>query len=44
MANDVILVTGGTGNIGRVVVERLLAAGLRVRAVGRSTESVARIF
>ncbi|WP_105036415.1 NmrA family NAD(P)-binding protein [Cryobacterium aureum] len=44
MANDLILVTGATGNVGRVVVERLLAAGLRVRAAGRSTESVARIF
>lgn len=44
MANDLILVTGATGNIGRVVVERLLAAGLRVRAAGRTTESVARMF
>ena len=44
MANDLILVTGATGNIGRVVVERLLAAGLRVRAAGRTTESVDRIF
>ncbi|MGW6603257.1 NmrA family NAD(P)-binding protein [Streptomyces sp. NPDC055036] len=31
----VILVTGATGNVGRPLVERLLTAGIRVRAVTR---------
>ena len=44
MADEVILVTGATGNVGRVVVEQLLTAGRRVRAAGRSTESVRRMF
>ncbi|QIM15948.1 NmrA family NAD(P)-binding protein [Leucobacter insecticola] len=44
MANDVILVTGATGNVGRAVVERLLEAGRPVRAAGRSVESVRRVF
>lgn len=44
MAGEVILVTGATGNIGRVVVEQLLAAGHLVRAAGRSAESVTRMF
>ena len=44
MAHEVILVTGATGNVGRVVVERLLAAGRPVRAAGRTAESVSRMF
>ena len=44
MADEVILVTGATGNVGRVVVEQLLTAGRRVRAAGRGTESVRRMF
>ncbi|MET3948699.1 uncharacterized protein YbjT (DUF2867 family) [Arthrobacter sp. UYCu512] len=44
MAGEVILVTGATGNIGRVVVEQLLAAGQRVRAAGQTAESVKRMF
>jgi uncharacterized protein YbjT (DUF2867 family) len=44
MADEVVLVTGATGNIGRVVVEQLLAAGRSVRAAGRTTESVNRMF
>jgi len=44
MADEVILVTGATGNVGRVVVERLLAAGRNVRATGRTPESVSRMF
>jgi hypothetical protein len=30
-----VLVTGATGNVGRIVVEQLLAAGVRVRAMTR---------
>ncbi|XAS64903.1 NmrA family NAD(P)-binding protein [Micrococcaceae bacterium Sec5.8] len=44
MADEVILVTGATGNVGRVVVEHLLTAGRSVRAAGRSAESVRRMF
>lgn len=44
MADEVILVTGATGNVGRVVVEQLLTAGRRVRAASRSSESVRRMF
>ena len=44
MEDEVLLVTGATGNIGRVVVEQLLAAGQRVRAAGQTTESVKRMF
>jgi uncharacterized protein YbjT (DUF2867 family) len=33
------LVTGATGNVGRLVVERLVAAGERVRAVSRRPEA-----
>ncbi|TFD67756.1 NmrA family NAD(P)-binding protein [Cryobacterium ruanii] len=44
MVGDLILVTGATGNVGRVVVERLLAAGCTVRAAGRSAESVGQMF
>jgi uncharacterized protein YbjT (DUF2867 family) len=36
-----ILVTGATGNVGRLVVERLVAAGERVRALTRSPGSAA---
>ena len=32
------VVTGSTGNTGRVIVEKLLAKGKKVRAVGRSAE------
>ena len=34
-----VLVTGGTGTIGRVVVERLVAAGREVRVLSRSAPS-----
>ncbi|POH73164.1 NAD(P)-dependent oxidoreductase [Arthrobacter glacialis] len=44
MVEELILVTGATGNIGRVVVDQLLAAGLRVRAAGRTVESVRGMF
>lgn len=44
MRQRAILVTGATGNIGRVVVEELLGAGSPVRAAGRSVESVRRVF
>lgn len=40
----IVLVTGATGNVGRVVVRRLLERGARVRAAGRSVESVRRVF
>lgn len=36
-----IAVLGATGRVGHVVVEQLLAAGVRVRAVGRSEEKLA---
>jgi uncharacterized protein YbjT (DUF2867 family) len=36
-----ILVTGATGNVGRLVVERLVASGQRVRALTRAPESAA---
>ncbi|MEC5186002.1 uncharacterized protein YbjT (DUF2867 family) [Cryobacterium sp. MP_3.1] len=39
-----VLVTGATGNVGRVVVQELLDGGARVRATGRSVESVRRVF
>ena len=41
---ETVLVTGATGNIGRVVVEHLLEAGVRVRAAGRTAESVVAVF
>lgn len=34
------VITGATGNTGRVVAEQLLAAGKKVRGVGRSTEKL----
>ncbi|GIJ19069.1 NAD(P)H-binding protein [Micromonospora fiedleri] len=34
-----ILVTGATGSVGRLVVERLVAAGVRVRALTRSPDA-----
>lgn len=33
-------ITGATGNTGTIVVEQLLAAGKKVRAIGRSTEKL----
>src|SRR5215813_4110809 len=33
-----VLVTGATGNVGRIVVEQLVAAGVRVRAMTRRPE------
>ncbi|MFD5601221.1 NmrA family NAD(P)-binding protein [Leucobacter sp. NPDC058333] len=44
MGEPAVLVTGATGNTGRVVVEQLLTAGRSVRAAGRTTESVRRAF
>lgn len=41
---EIVLVTGATGNVGPVVVERLLDAGVPVRATGRTAESVAAVF
>lgn len=38
---DLILVTGATGYVGGRLVPRLLAAGYRVRAMGRSMEKLA---
>lgn len=38
MEKEVYVVTGATGNIGRVLAEKLLAAGCRVRVIGRSEE------
>lgn len=39
-----VLVTGATGNVGRVVVRKLLDSGAHVRATGRSVESVRQVF
>src|ERR1700754_1029106 len=36
-----ILVTGATGNVGRIVVERLVGAGERVRVISRRPEAAA---
>jgi uncharacterized protein YbjT (DUF2867 family)/uncharacterized protein YndB with AHSA1/START domain len=41
MRDKPILVTGATGYVGGRLVPRLLAAGLRVRAVGRSLDKLA---
>jgi uncharacterized protein YbjT (DUF2867 family) len=35
---EVYVVTGATGNIGKALAEKLLAAGCRVRVIGRSQE------
>ena len=40
MANGVIVVTAATGNIGKKLVENLLAKGEKVRAVGRSAKKL----
>lgn len=40
MSNVDVVVTGATGNIGHELVERLLAKGKKVRAVGRSAEKL----
>lgn len=39
--NDIALITGARGGIGRALVARLRARGLRVAAVGRDTETLA---
>lgn len=44
MALGPVLVTGAAGNVGRAVVSRLLEAGRMVRAAGRDTDSVRRVF
>lgn len=41
--NDIVLVTGATGGIGRALTARLRAAGLRVAAVGRSASTLAEL-
>ncbi|MFT3862347.1 SDR family oxidoreductase [Micropruina sp.] len=41
---EIVLVTGATGNVGHVVVEQLLDAGVPVRAAGRTAESVTAVF
>jgi uncharacterized protein YbjT (DUF2867 family) len=38
MTNDLYVVTGATGNIGRKIVEGLLAAKLKVRAIARNSD------
>jgi uncharacterized protein YbjT (DUF2867 family) len=38
MAMDTVLVTGGTDVLGRLVVRRLLAAGVPVRVLSRRAE------
>lgn len=38
MEKEFYVVTGATGNIGKVLAEKLLAAGHRVRVIGRSEE------
>lgn len=35
-----IVITGATGNTGKIIAERLLAAGQKVRAIGRSEEKL----
>ena len=41
--NDIALVTGARGGIGRALVERLRARGLRVAAVGRDAAALAEV-
>ncbi|TFC00999.1 NAD-dependent epimerase/dehydratase family protein [Cryobacterium adonitolivorans] len=43
-AQQPILVTGATGNVGRAVVDTLLSAGKTVRAAGRNRDSVDKMF
>jgi uncharacterized protein YbjT (DUF2867 family) len=38
MPNEVYVITGATGNIGRKIVEQLLAAKLKVRAIARKMD------
>ncbi len=40
---EVIVVTGATGRVGHLVVERLLAVGHSVRAVGRTADKLTRL-
>jgi uncharacterized protein YbjT (DUF2867 family) len=40
---DVIVVTGATGNVGRRVAERLLAAGHPLRVAARTADTLARL-
>ena len=40
---EIVLVTGATGFIGRVLVKRLASAGLRVRCLVRPGADVARL-
>ncbi len=39
--SNIVTVIGATGNIGRVLVEKLLSNGVRVRAVGRGKDKLA---
>ncbi|MEV1201039.1 NAD(P)H-binding protein [Microbispora rosea] len=39
-----ILITGATGAVGRLVVQQLLAEGARVRAVSRSPREVREVL
>lgn len=41
--NHTVTVIGATGNIGRVLAEKLLKSGVKVRAVGRSKEKLATV-
>jgi uncharacterized protein YbjT (DUF2867 family) len=38
---SLVLITGGTGTLGRLVVSRLLGAGCKVRVLSRSTREPA---
>ena len=42
--NDIALVTGARGGIGRALVARLRARGLRVAAVGRDAATLAEVL
>jgi uncharacterized protein YbjT (DUF2867 family) len=42
MSDSQVLVVGATGQLGRVVVRKLIASGVRVRALARNAESIAR--
>ena len=39
--SHLVTITGATGNIGKVLAERLLARGVKVRAVARQAERLA---